>query len=190
MMAPASAALVNGTMAGGFELEHSGHLSHPGGTVPPATLAAAEATGASGRDVLLACVLGYEVACRIGEAQTRAVEDQRGFHNPAANGPFSSAAAVGKIIGLDAKRQLNALGIAGSMSGGLVEFAWNGAMTKRLHIGLANRAGLEAAFLARRGSLARRPCWRATSATCTPSPPRQNPNGWSRSWAPGGCRAT
>ncbi|HEX3963013.1 MAG TPA: MmgE/PrpD family protein, partial [Trebonia sp.] len=38
-----------------------------------------------------------------------------------------------------------------SMSGGLVEFAWNGAMTKRLHIGLANRAGLEAAFLARRG---------------------------------------
>jgi 2-methylcitrate dehydratase PrpD len=151
MMAPASAALVNGTMAGGFELEHSGHLSHPGGTVPPATLAAAEATGASGRDVLLACVLGYEVACRIGEAQTRAVEDQRGFHNPAANGPFSSAAAVGKIIGLDAKRQVNALGIAGSMSGGLVEFAWNGAMTKRLHIGLANRAGLEAAYLARAG---------------------------------------
>jgi 2-methylcitrate dehydratase PrpD len=150
-MAPASAALVNGTMTGAFELEHSGHLAHPGGTVPPAALAAAEAAGASGRDVLLACVLGYEVACRIGEAQTRAVEDQRGFHNPAANGPFSSAAAVGKIIGLDPERQLSAFGIAGSMSGGLAEFAWNGAMTKRLHIGLANRAGLEAAYLARRG---------------------------------------
>jgi 2-methylcitrate dehydratase PrpD len=150
-MAPASAALVNGTMAGAFELEHSAHLAHPGGTVPPAALAAAEAAGSSGRDVLLACILGYEVACRIGEAQTRAAEDQRGFHNPAANGPFSSAAAVGKIIGLDAGRQLNAFGIAGSMSGGLLEFAWTGSMTKRLHIGLANRAGLEAAYLARRG---------------------------------------
>src|SRR6201996_8514834 len=151
MMAPASAALVNGTMVGAFELEHSAHLAPPGGTVPPATLAAAEAAEASGRDVLLACVLGYEVACRIGEAQTRAVEDERGFHNPAVNGPFSSAAAVGKIIGLDAGRQLNAFGIAGSMSGGLLEFAWSGAMVKRLHIGLANRAGLEAAYLARRG---------------------------------------
>jgi 2-methylcitrate dehydratase PrpD len=150
-MAPASAALVNGTMAGAFELEHSAHLAHAGGTVPPATLAAAEAAGASGRDVLLACVLGYEVACRIGEAQTRAAEDERGFHNPAVNGPFSSAASVGKIIGLDADRQVNAFGIAGSMSGGLIEFTWSGAMTKRLHIGLANRAGLEAAYLARRG---------------------------------------
>jgi 2-methylcitrate dehydratase PrpD len=150
-MAPASAAFVNGTMVGAFEAEHSAHTAHPGGTVPPAALAAAEAAGSSGRDLMLACVLGYEVVCRIGNAQTRLVEDQRGFHNPAANGPFSSAAAVGKVIGLDAERQLNAFGIAGSMAGGLTEFAWNGAMTKRLHIGLANRAGLEAAYLARRG---------------------------------------
>jgi 2-methylcitrate dehydratase PrpD len=150
-MAPASAAFVNGTMVGGFEAEHSAHTAHPGGTVPPAALAAAEAAHASGRDLMLACVLGYEVVCRIGNAQTRLVEDQRGFHNPASNGPFSSAAAVGKVIGLNPERQLNAFGIAGSMSGGLIEFAWNGAMTKRLHIGLANRAGIEAAYLARRG---------------------------------------
>ena len=150
-MSPSSAALVNGAMVGAFETEHSGHTAHPGGTVPPAALAAAEAAGASGRDLLLACVLGYEVVCRIGDAQTRLVEDERGFHNPACNGPFSSAAAVGKVLGLDAGRQLSAFGIAGSMSGGLTEFAWNGAMTKRLHIGLANRAGLQAAYLASRG---------------------------------------
>lgn len=150
-MSPISAAYVNGAMVGAFESEHSAHTAHAGGTVSPAALAAAEATGASGRDVILACLMGYEVVCRVGDAQTRLTEDERGFHNPAANGPFSSAASVGKILGLDADTQLNAFGIAGSFSGGLTEFAWKGEMTKRLHIGLANRGGIEAAYLAQRG---------------------------------------
>jgi len=150
-MSPAAAAYVNGTMLGAFESEHSAHTAHAGGTVVPAALAAAEAAGVSGRDVILACIMGYEVVCRVGDAQTRLVEDERGFHNPAANGPFSSAAAVGKVLGLDGDTQLNAFGIAGSFSGGLTEFAWKGEMTKRLHIGLASRGGLEAAYLAQRG---------------------------------------
>lgn len=150
-MSPISAAYVNGSMVGAFESEHSAHTAHAGGTVTPAALAAAEATSASGRDLILAAVMGYEVVCRVGDAQTRLTEDERGFHNPAANGPFSSAASVGKILGLDADTQLNAFGIAGSFSGGLTEFAWKGEMTKRLHIGLANRGGIEAAYLAQRG---------------------------------------
>lgn len=150
-MSPISAAYVNGAMVGAFESEHSAHTAHAGGTVTPAALAAAEAVGASGRDLILACLMGYEVVCRVGDAQTRLVEDERGFHNPAANGPFSSAASVGKVLGLDAETQLNAFGIAGSFSGGLTEFAWKGEMTKRLHIGLANRGGIEAAYLAQRG---------------------------------------
>jgi 2-methylcitrate dehydratase PrpD len=150
-MSPVSAAYVNGAMVGAFESEHSAHTAHAGGTVTPAALAAAEAVGASGRDLILACVMGYEVVCRVGDAQTRLTEDERGFHNPAANGTFSSAASVGKILGLDAGKQLNAFGIAGSFSGGLTEFAWKGEMTKRLHIGLANRGGIEAAYLAQRG---------------------------------------
>jgi 2-methylcitrate dehydratase PrpD len=150
-MSPISAAYVNGSMVGAFESEHSAHTAHAGGTVAPAALAAGEAIGASGRDLILACILGYEVVCRVGDAQTRLTEDERGFHNPAANGPFSSAASVGKILGFDADTQLNAFGIAGSFSGGLTEFAWKGEMTKRLHIGLANRGGIEAAYLAQRG---------------------------------------
>jgi 2-methylcitrate dehydratase PrpD len=151
MMSASSAAFVNGTMVGAFEAEHSGHTAHAGGTVVPAALAAAEASHIGGRELVLACVMGYEVVSRVGDAQTRLTEDERGFHNPAANGPFSSAAAVGKVLGLDAAHQLNAFGIAGSFAGGLTEFAWRGEMTKRLHIGLANRGGLEAAFLAQRG---------------------------------------
>ncbi len=150
MSAPA-AAFVNGSMVGAFETENSAHIAHAGGTVIPAALTAAQHAGRPGRDLILACILGYEVVCRVGDAQTRLTEDERGFHNPAANGPFSSAAAVGKVLGLDAATQLNAFGIAGSYCGGLTEFAWKGEMTKRLHIGLANRGGLEAAYLAQRG---------------------------------------
>lgn len=145
------AALVNGVMIGGFESEHIGHTSHPGGTVPPAAMAIAERDKVSGRAYVLATALGYEVVCRIGDAQTGAVEMERGFHNPAANGPFSAAAAVGKLLGFDADAQARAFGIAGSHCGGLTEYAWDGSMTKRLHLGRASQMGLESALLAQKG---------------------------------------
>jgi len=150
--APVSlAALVNGVMIGGFESEHIGHVSHPAGTVFPAAFAVAEREHTSGRDFVTALALGYEVVCRIGDAQTGAVEIVRGFHNPAANGPFSGAAVTGKLLGFDAETLADALGIAGSHSGGLIEYVWHGEMTKRLHLGRASQMGMESAFLAQRG---------------------------------------
>lgn len=150
--APVSlAALVNGVMIGGFESEHIGHVSHPAGTVFPAAFAVAEREHTTGRDFVTALALGYEVVCRIGDAQTGAVEVERGFHNPAANGPFSSAAVTGKLLGFDAETLANALGIAGSHAGGLIEYVWHGEMTKRLHLGRASQMGMESAFLAQRG---------------------------------------
>lgn len=145
------AALVNGVMIGGFESEHIGHTSHPAGTVSPAALAVAERDHAAGADLLLAMAMGYEVVCRIGDGQTGAVEIQRGFHNPAANGAFSAAAAAGKLLGLGDVELARAFGIAGSHSGGLTEYAWDGSMTKRLHLGLASRGGLQSAILAAKG---------------------------------------
>ena len=145
------ATLVNGVMIGGFESEHVGHVSHPAGTVTPAALAIAERQGASGKDLLLAMTLGYEVVCRVGDAQTGLVETQRGFHNPAVNGPFSAAAAVGKLLGFDEDTLAKAFGIAGSHCSGLIEYAWDGSMTKRLHLGRAAQMGLESALLAGKG---------------------------------------
>jgi 2-methylcitrate dehydratase PrpD len=145
------AALVNGVMVGGFEAEHIGHVSHPAGTVTPAALAIAERQHASGRDFLLATALGYEVVCRIGEGQTAKTETVRGFHNPAVNGPFSAATAVGKLLGFDGNTMANALGIAGSYSSGLTQYAFDGSMTKRLHLGHSSQGGLEAALLAAKG---------------------------------------
>ena len=76
------ASLVNGAMIGAFEVEHVGHSAHPGGTAFPAALAFAERERLDGRSFILAMMLGYEVTCRVGAAQTRATEDERGFHNP------------------------------------------------------------------------------------------------------------
>ncbi len=150
-MTTSQAALVNGVMVGGFESEHVGHTSHPAGTVGPAALAVAEKEGSSGKEFILATALGYEVVCRIGVAQTGKVETVRGFHNPSANGPFSAAAAVGVLLGFDHDTHTRAFGIAGSHCGGLVEYAWEGSMTKRLHLGRASQLGLESALLAQKG---------------------------------------
>jgi 2-methylcitrate dehydratase PrpD len=145
------AALVNGVMISGFEADHSGYLSHGAATSTPAGLAMGEFQQATGSDLILALAVGTEIGCRIGAAQTRAVEDERGFHNPGVNGPFTAAGVSGKLLGLDAESQARAFGIAGSHSGGLIEYAWDGSMTKRLHLGRSSQLGLESAVLASKG---------------------------------------
>src|ERR1700679_2391825 len=134
-----SAALANGTLAHAFEsdnLTKPGAGVHPGGTLLPPALAVAQETGCSGRRLIEAVVAGYEVMYRIGYA-TKHSNERRGFHAPGTTGPFGAAVAAGVLLGLDSVRMTNALGIAGSMAGGLMEFARSGtgAMVKRLHLG-------------------------------------------------------
>ena len=150
---PSYATLVNGTMIGGFECDHAfvAGSCHPSGAVFPAVLAIAQREHLDGASFLAAVALGYEVCCRIGRAATRAVEDVRGFHGPGTNAPFGSAAGVGKALGLEADLLVNALGIAGSHGAGLLEFAREGAMTKRLHVARGAQMGLESALLAAQG---------------------------------------
>ena len=144
---------MNGVAVGGFECDHV-HVqasAHPGAAVFPAALALAERLRLDGASFAAAMALGYEVLCRVGLAATRAVEDKRGFHGPGTNAPFGAAVAVGKALGFDAAQFTNALGIAGSHGAGLLEFAREGAMTKRLHVGRGGQMGLESALLASRG---------------------------------------
>lgn len=148
---PQDAAYVTGGQISALEAEHFGHSAHPSACVVPAALAVAETAGASGWDLLLAIIAGYEVVCRVGAAQTRAVEDERGFHNPGVNGPFGAAAAAGRLLGLSREGMANAFGIAGSHSAGLMEFVADGTMTKRLHLAAASRAGVDSAHLASLG---------------------------------------
>ena len=147
------AALANGTAIAGFETDQAFYPGscHPGAVVLPALLAVAQREVIDGRRFMEAFALGYEAVCRIGLAAGRAVEDKAGFHGPGTNGPFGGAMGAGKAMGLGVEGLVNALGIAGSHGAGLMEFAREGAMTKRLHLGRAAQTGLESALLAEKG---------------------------------------
>jgi 2-methylcitrate dehydratase PrpD len=149
------AALANGALAHAFELDGATRPSagaHPGATILTAALALAQERGFSGRQLLTAFVAGAEVMIRIGRA-TKHSNETRGFHAPGTTGPFGAATACGHMLGFDADHLTNALGIAGSLSSGLVEFSQSGsgAMVKRLHFGRAAEGGLLAASLAADG---------------------------------------
>ena len=155
VQAPA-AALANGALAHAFELDsltRPGAGAHPGATVLPPALAVAQQPDvkASGRDLIAAFVAGNEVMIRIGRA-TGHTNEARGFHAPGTTGPFGAAVACGHLLGLDVDKMANAIGIAGSLAGGLLEFArGDGGMVKRLHLGRASEAGVLAASLAAAG---------------------------------------
>ncbi len=143
------AALANGALIGAFECEPLTG-SHASGTVLPAALAVSERDHRSGRDFLTAIALGFEVSGRL-QRSAAGLESTRGFHNPGVQGPFGAAAATGKLFGFDAATLASALGLAGSCAAGLLEFAWAGDDTKRIHLGRASSMGLESALLARKG---------------------------------------
>lgn len=151
----AAAALANGTSAHAFEsdnLTRPGAGVHPGATLLPSALAIAQEQGSSGRDLLVAITAGFEVMYRIGRA-TKHSNERHGFHAPGTTGPFGAAVAAGRLLKLDAAAMTNALGIAGSLASGLMEFARSGtgAMVKRLHLGRAAESGVLAASLAADG---------------------------------------
>ncbi len=154
LRAPA-AALANGTLAHAFEsdnLTRPGVGVHPGGTLLPASLAVAQDRGSSGRDLIAAVVAGFEVMYRVGQA-TKHSNERRGFHAPGTTGPFGATVAAGALLGLNPSQMTNALGIAGSLAGGLMAFARSGtgAMVKRLHLGRASESGVMASALAADG---------------------------------------
>src|SRR5262245_611377 len=150
----AVAALANGALAHAFELDNltqPGSGVHPGATLVPSALAVAQEHGTSGRDLVTAFVAGAEVMIRIGRA-TKHTNEARGFHAPGTTGPFGATVAVGNLHSFDSAKMTNALGIAGSLAGGLLEFARSdGAMVKRLHLGRAAEGGVLAASLAAGG---------------------------------------
>jgi 2-methylcitrate dehydratase PrpD len=152
---PRQAALAFGTFAHAFELDSlrkPGVGAHPGATVALPAFAMAQAGRRSGRDLIVAIVAGCETSFRIGAATLHTPEFD-GFHAPGVVGPFGSAVAAGRMLGLPPATIAAAIGIAGSCTGGLLAFAASGAggMVKRLHLGRAAESGVLAAMLAARG---------------------------------------
>jgi 2-methylcitrate dehydratase PrpD len=144
------AALMNGISSHvlDFDDTHLKTIIHPAGPVASALLALAEVRPVSGKDFLTALVVGVEVECRIGNAVYPHHYD-RGWHITGTAGVFGAAAAVGKLVGLDAQRMRWALGLAGTQSSGFREMF--GTMTKSFHPGRAAQNGLMSALLAEAG---------------------------------------
>jgi 2-methylcitrate dehydratase PrpD len=152
-MAPLDAAFVNGTLCHALDFDdtHPNSVVHVSAGVVPAALAAAQAYQASGADLLAAIVAGNEVSIRLGNAASGQFH-ARGFHPTGVCGVFGATAAAARARRLDADRTAQALGIAGSMAAGLLEFLADGSETKRLHPGWAAQAGLAAVRLAAHGA--------------------------------------
>jgi 2-methylcitrate dehydratase PrpD len=147
-----SAALINGTAAHGedFDDTFEGGPVHSGAVIVPAVLAAAERHGLGGTDALFGLAIGCEVLCRLSLVAPRAVH-KSGFHPTSVFGALASAAAVGSALKLSASQLVTALGTAGSMASGIIEYLAEGTWTKRLHPGWAAQSGYRAAMLARAG---------------------------------------
>ena len=142
------AALANGTMGHALDYDDFGGFGHPTVAIFPALLALGEKTGATGRDLLEAYVVGCEVGLALQHA-TKYNQMEKGFHATAVIGHMACTAACAKLLGLDDQQTTMALGMAGSMAGGLIHNF--GTMTKPLHAGLVCRDGITAAQLGQLG---------------------------------------
>jgi len=149
---PEDAALLNGTAAHGedFDDTFEGGPVHSGAVVVPAVLAACERFGRNGRAASLGIAAGVEALCRLSLVAPKRIH-KAGFHPTAVLGALGATLAVSKTLGLNRKQPVDALGIAGSMAGGIIEYLAEGAWTKRMHAGWAAHAGVHAARIASAG---------------------------------------
>ncbi len=146
------AALINGTAAHGedFDDTFEGGPVHAGAPVVPAVLAVAEREGIAGEAVVRAIAVGVEIMCRGSLVAPQAIH-KAGFHPTAVLGALAATAALATLLKLPAETTARALGIAGSMASGIIEYLADGSSTKRLHAGLAAQSGIRAVALARGG---------------------------------------
>ncbi|HEX5607503.1 MAG TPA: MmgE/PrpD family protein [Candidatus Binatia bacterium] len=145
-----TAAFANGLLAHALDYDDWDafiHVGHPTSMLLGAGLSVGESTGASGKELLKAYVLGIEVMCKLA-ANCPNVQD-RGFHSTPVWGSLGAAVACGSLLRLTAAQVRAALGIAASAAGGI--HRQQGSMVKPFHAGNAARNGAEAALLARSG---------------------------------------
>lgn len=151
-VSPTAAVLANATAVQSFEIDdvHYGSRSHPGSVTVPVALALVESgTKLSGKKLIEALAVGYELQARVGYSQGVS-SFNRGWHPTGTAGVYAAAATAAHALGLDAAATSHTLGVAGTMPAGLMA-AQYGAMVKRLFVGHAAWAGLTAALLAKQG---------------------------------------
>ena len=149
---PFAAALINGTAAHGedFDDTFEGTPVHVGAVLIPTLFALAERYHLTNADVLRALAAGAELSCRMALVTPMAIH-RAGFHPTAVIGTMAAALAAGVALRLPASALVSALGLAGSMASGIIEYLAEGTWSKRLHAGWAAQSGIRAALLGRAG---------------------------------------
>lgn len=149
-----TAALVGGVL--GYAIDNEAHhteaVLHPVAAVGPVALAVAQTEGASGSDALSAFIVGVDVAIRVATAFNGAGLYDRGFHPTPVSCGFGAAAATARLMGLDANRTRQALGLAGAQASGLLAWVDDPQEQARpMNVGIASRNGVAAGRLAAAG---------------------------------------
>ncbi|HWP60881.1 MAG TPA: MmgE/PrpD family protein [Candidatus Acidoferrales bacterium] len=149
---PANAVLANGTLAHGLDYDDTLEeaIVHTGCCAVTTALAVGEAVGASGRQVLEAAIVATEIMCKVGVVAPGRFH-ARGFHPTAICATFGAAGAAGRLYKLSVPQMMDAFGICGSQSAGIIEYLADGSWTKRMHPGWSAHGGIIAALLARAG---------------------------------------
>jgi 2-methylcitrate dehydratase PrpD len=154
----ASAALMNGTLAHSLDYDdtHLPSVLHPSAAVVPAALAAAETSGATGRNLLAAIAAGDELVVRVGmagydPALGNSIFFEKGLHATSIAGTLGAALAAAMVYGLGEEEIGHAVAISASMGAGIIEANRTGGTVKRIHCGWAAHAGVTAAELAAHG---------------------------------------
>src|SRR6516164_8182319 len=151
-VAAANAVMANGTLAHGLDYDDTLEeaIVHTGCCAGITALAAGEEVGANGAKVLEAAIAGTEVMCKVGLVAPGKFH-ARGFHPTAICSTFGAAAAAGKLYGLNANQWIDAFGLCGSQSSGIIEYLADGTWTKRIHPGWSAHGGIIATLLAKEG---------------------------------------
>jgi 2-methylcitrate dehydratase PrpD len=151
-VAAANAVIANGTLAHGLDYDDTLEeaIVHTGSCAWMTALAVGEELGADGQAVLEAAIAGTEVLCKVGLVAPGKFH-ARGFHPTAICSTFGAAAAAGKLYGLDLDQWVDAFGLCGSQSSGIIEYLADGTWTKRMHPGWSAHGGVIATMLAKEG---------------------------------------
>lgn len=151
-VAAANAVMANGTLAHGLDYDDTLEeaIVHTGSCAWMTAFAVADETAASGSDLLAAAIAGTEVLCKIGLVAPGKFH-AKGFHPTAICSTFGAAAAAGRLYGLSRPQWIDAFGLCGSQSSGIIEYLADGTWTKRLHPGWSAHGGVIATLLAQEG---------------------------------------
>jgi 2-methylcitrate dehydratase PrpD len=144
--------MINAAFAHSIELDdgHKNAGCHAGAVVVPTALAMGQELGSTGKEILTAVVMGYEVTYRIA-ANVNPAQISKGFHPSSNCGAYGAMAAAGKLMKLDPQQLANGLGQAGMLASGTMEATRSGQRSKCVQVGNAAWNGIAAAYLAQSG---------------------------------------